>query len=288
MLYVIYDAVKMKIAVLISGEYRTFDICRKTMSFLDDERVTVFFSTWSSSNNSNSVLGYSENRTITKEHILETLGNVQVGGVLIDHMVMLNSGFDYPTDRYNSPMVFRWLRGLEMIYNSGEYDLIIILRPDLFFNKQCPLQLDALEAKDGILHALWATSIHIGRLQDVLFAATPLTMKRVFPSDFLSSWNTAENPDWHTWLYSVVAPKSEIKNIAPVEIAAWARPVIKNPNPTFEEVQLGQLIWRDSVIVKQIEEYGEDFVRGQWGDAATNQAMRKIEEGYFDAFKSMT
>lgn len=36
----------MKIVVLISGEYRKFDMCRPTMKFLDDPRVDVYISVW--------------------------------------------------------------------------------------------------------------------------------------------------------------------------------------------------------------------------------------------------
>ncbi len=64
----------MKIAVLISGEYRTFPVCRKTMTFLDDPNVDVYVSTWDKSIIRNTRLKIHKEDDITADQIRNDLG----------------------------------------------------------------------------------------------------------------------------------------------------------------------------------------------------------------------
>lgn len=73
-----------RIAVIISGEYRTFDICRKTMTFLDNENVGVYFSTWDRTVQSNKYLNYHIDETVTINRIKSALGDKKAKGICLE------------------------------------------------------------------------------------------------------------------------------------------------------------------------------------------------------------
>jgi hypothetical protein len=64
----------MKIAILISGEYRTFSHCRRTMSLLDDPRADIYVSTWDSSSYVSSKINLNVTEVVTEEQIKSDLG----------------------------------------------------------------------------------------------------------------------------------------------------------------------------------------------------------------------
>lgn len=245
------------------------------MTFLDDQNVTVFFSTWSTSHVQSSVLQINERSEITVDRVVKAIGSSQIGGVIVDDPDVLPE----TATRYNSRMIFRWIQGLRKVYESGDFDLIIMLRPDLFFNPERPLNYLGLDPNR--LHTMWATSTHLGRLQDVLFVASPNIFKKIFSSEMLDEWNTAENSDWHTWFFEYVSPLVHIQNFATPDTATWARSTLQVTNPTFELAVQAQIDWRDAVVAEQLQKYGEKFILDQWGNDVVTQVKRKISEGYF-------
>ena len=115
----------MKIAVLISGEYRTFPESVQSMSFLADPAVDLYFSTWDVSTIQYKFLNIYNTKTITKEDIFKYLREKPVH---IDIASLPNKGSTIHL------MINRWVAGLNMINKSGiVYDYIYIIRPDLYF-----------------------------------------------------------------------------------------------------------------------------------------------------------
>jgi hypothetical protein len=126
----------MKIAVLIVGEYRTFPACRRTMTFLDQDNVDVYVSTWDKTNTKNpqriGSLGYREYtpvyEPVTKEQIQEAIG-ISCSIEIQDSAVIKHEKADW------KKMIIGWLLGFNKIKQSSvKYDFVLLLRPDLFFD----------------------------------------------------------------------------------------------------------------------------------------------------------
>lgn len=103
----------MKIAVLISGEYRKFDICRPSMHFLNDPDIDVYISTWDKTHYLRSVINLSKYEEVTVDKIQETLqrpATIEIESTEIQKKL---------PEKYSSSMIHRWKRGFEMILNSG-------------------------------------------------------------------------------------------------------------------------------------------------------------------------
>ncbi len=120
----------MKIAVLITGEYRTFNFCRKTQLFLDQPDVDVYFCTWNKTNTLNphraNSKGWEDYKPILREVTLDEIRTTlnRPAEILLQ---------DVPQPPIN-PMIVGWCNGLDLVKKSGiEYDFILVMRPDLFF-----------------------------------------------------------------------------------------------------------------------------------------------------------
>src|SRR4051812_24506607 len=97
-------------AVLISGEWRKFDITRKTMSFLDNSDVDVYISTWDRTIFSSKKINLHHEVEVSEEAIRKDLGRPAT--IRIDD----HKSFDeIEKQKYNCKMINRWLAGFELI-----------------------------------------------------------------------------------------------------------------------------------------------------------------------------
>lgn len=264
----------MKIAVLISGELRTFDKCRRSMGFLNDSQVTVFVSTWRKSENTNSVLKINHTFSTSEEEIKSILGDVKIGGIRIEDTNQLTDA------RYNSSMIHRWIEGLDMI--SDDFDLIIVLRPDLFFNSTANILTSLKPAVPAALKFVNSYDLRLGKLQDIMFSGKPKTLKRIVNSKMLSEWNNSPNHDWHTWFYSYVRPK--LLDIQCVGwMVHWGRPNM-GCNPTYEDVVYSAEVWRDSIIWNQLNTLGIEQTNDIWGREMVARVKNLAEDGFFERY----
>ena len=169
----------MRIAVLLSGEYRKFDVCRDTMSFLlDDPVVDVYVSTWDKTRYLQNLINVSQTEFVNVEQIEQILNRPAV--------IEIESIDDYLNQRavkYNNFMIHRWKQGINLIKNSNiKYDYIVISRFDLFFNprgRNATLQeVINLNPASNVLMATWsnAESLSNGILNDVFLLAPYDTM----------------------------------------------------------------------------------------------------------------
>jgi ribonucleotide reductase alpha subunit len=122
----------MKIAVLVTGEYRTFDHARKSMHFLDQPNIDVYFSTWDKISTSDKLSGYDFNkdknyRIITKKIINRALNipaTVAIQDLVSSEKIKLSG----------PPLIKTWYLGFDLIRKSGKkYDYVLLTRPDLYF-----------------------------------------------------------------------------------------------------------------------------------------------------------
>lgn len=122
----------MKIAVIIYGMYREFDIAVKSWKFLNDSDFDFYFSTWSKSIQKCESLGYDLNEDITSEMISKHIPNAVIDVVNEDNVEFDFNGLG-PGLINSTKMIYHWKNGLKLIKESGkEYDLIVLMRPDSY------------------------------------------------------------------------------------------------------------------------------------------------------------
>ena len=125
-----------RIAVLISGEYRKFDVTRPTMTFLNEENVDVYISTWDKTIFSNKRINLNVAEDVTEERIIKDLGRPATIKIDSHRLIEVDP-------KYNSKMIDRWLTGFNLIKSSNiKYDYVIVMRPDLIFDKNAPPSLE--------------------------------------------------------------------------------------------------------------------------------------------------
>ena len=122
----------MKIAVIIYGMYREFDIAVKSWKFLNDSDFDFYFSTWSKSIQKCEPLGYDLNEDVTSKMISKHIPNAVIDVVNEDDVEFDFNGLG-PGLINSTKMIYHWKNGLKLIKESGkEYDLIVLMRPDSY------------------------------------------------------------------------------------------------------------------------------------------------------------
>lgn len=114
----------MRIAVLITGEYREFEIAHKSWPFLKWPDVDFYLSTWSITKELNSRMKINISETVSIERVKEYIN-------------VVNWDISQPKTDYltQQKMIDRWHAGLKLINDSGNtYDAVIIIRPDLYLD----------------------------------------------------------------------------------------------------------------------------------------------------------
>ena len=270
----------MKIAVLISGELRTFAQCRSTMKFLDDPRVTVFVSTWRDTHMTNEILQISKSFTRSVDDIKQMLGAIDIGQILVEEHNPFNQ-----SAKYNSPMIYRLMRGISMISeHSNRYDLVIVLRPDLFFKHGTEV-INAFTVDGTNMKFLGSHELARGRIQDIMFSGTPEIMQKTINANMLATWNSSGMHDWHKWLFSYFV---DITTPQCVDIeVCWGRPNM-GITPTYQEVVTAQNVWRDSIVAKQLSSLGKNKTEELWGHECVANVMDLLRNNFFQTYTAMT
>ena len=268
----------MKIAILISGEYRTFGICRKTMKFLDDPRADIYVSTWNRAFYKNKKLNLDKAEEVNRVLVESHLG--KKASIRIDPYHIFDN-----TLKYNSNMIFRWKAGFELIKNSRiKYDYVLVVRPDLFFNTSWPLSLDSIFQYTDTIGSVWKT--HPTKLNDVLFASSYATIEKLFNELTVDSWNKASEGDWHIWWYDFCAARStSIEGIADYDYCSFGRYFItdESDGPGAEQAALD---WRDIKLLEHVDLNGMECLvwPGSWSLAVYQTAKDKWDSGYFNKY----
>jgi len=252
----------MKIAVLISGEYRTFSVCRKTMTFLDDPRVDIYFSTWNTSVYCVPIINFYKKEYITETQILSDLGKQAVIEIEDENSIGVK--------KYNTKLIHRWIKGFELIKNSGvEYDYVLIVRPDTFFNNT-NTSLDTIETYSDVVGVT---------LSDQLLVSSYKKIKEIFDNLTTDSWVNAKEKNWHIWWDNFMIKHS------PIDAKEWNYVIIcrvwANDNHTFEDIVEMHYDWRDLILTHEYRVLRWAF----WPKEIIDNAGRRWDTGLLNKYK---
>lgn len=269
----------MKVAVLFSGEYRKFGITRKTMTFLDNPDVDVYVSTWDKTIFSNEKIGLDILEEITAEKIRKDLNRSSI--------IRISNHDKIPNDaRYNTKMVDRWVHGFDLIKDSGiDYDYVMIMRTDLFFNKP-PNNLDFLKDYGDNIAFAWSHSMNASKkLPDVVFATSFKNMKFLFNELSVAVWNYSIQTDWHSWWFNFIVDRfSTILDMTELGSFLFCRYWVDH-NSSYRDVLDIHHDWRDLRLLRECDEFGDQHATGIWPDNILIEARQKWNSGYFDKYK---
>ena len=192
-----------KIAILLSGEFRNFNVSKKTIPILEDSRVSVFVSTWNEVNTS-------FKKEIISEDIIKSYFQKLPANILIDSY---EKGSSSPY--FAAPMIDRWISGFKMIDDT--YDIVLIMRPDLFFNPNHPITFEDIISCTGLIKFFNLKQHTINTLPDMGFCADYNLIKTVL-SNLDQDWiewnkNTVGWKRWHYWWFDYVSRYIESKKI---------------------------------------------------------------------------
>ena len=191
----------MKLAILVYGEYRQFDISVKSWKFLDDFDCDVYVSTWDKSVQINKNLDINLVQDITEEKIRNLIPDAKI--------LILNEERDYPLknndyerDRNSRRLLFHWYKLNEMMKQSNvQYDGVFLIRNDLYVTNYQKCVLDRNDLEDRIigLNHIQITGNNEYFLPDVYFYGTQKNISNMI--DLLDYENP---PNIHTYIARVV------------------------------------------------------------------------------------
>lgn len=249
------------------------------MTFLDDPNVDIYISTWDKTIYSNKKIGLYIEESVTEEQVRADLGRPAV--IRIDgHRSLIEK-------KYNSRMINRWVTGFELIRDSGvEYDYVMVVRPDIFFNRAARVDLLEIQKYQNSIGFAWATSLHLDKLPDVLFVASYSNMRKLFDSLTVDIWATDPTIDWHSWWYQFVnGIFPEIQDASELSYFSFCRMWAKE-NDTFTDILNIHHDWRDLRLLRECDMWGDDFAATAWPSHVLPAAREKWNNGYFDKYKS--
>ena len=115
-----------KMAVLINGEFREFEIAVKSWKFINEIDCDFYVSTWSKCIQKNKNLGIYIEEEVTEERIRKILPNANILISNID-----DYDFSFETSWHNAKQIFHWKNTVRMMKESRiQYDSVMMTRPD--------------------------------------------------------------------------------------------------------------------------------------------------------------
>jgi len=127
----------MKIALLLSGHLRYFDICRCSLyeNLINQNEVDIFIHTWKDrdvSRHKNIKMEYNE-RVIDELRISPNIKNV----IVDDYDEFKHQFINKPFPERLASMYYKVYKSFGMI--EDKYDIVIRSRPDLYYNSTIPI-----------------------------------------------------------------------------------------------------------------------------------------------------
>lgn len=124
----------MKIAVLVYGQYRDFDISVTTWDFINHLDCDFYFSTWNKSSQTSEKLNLTSSFDVNEDMIRKFISNSQIS--ILDESIILDTGI--ALEENTRKIIYHWKNGLKMIRESNvDYDMIFLLRFDTIFTISC-------------------------------------------------------------------------------------------------------------------------------------------------------
>ena len=135
----------MKIAVLIYGQYREFDIAVKSWEVLNNFDCDFYFSTWNKSKQVNENIGYRREFNVDKNMILQHYPNATID--ILDEINYIGLG-------NSEKMIFHWKNCLSLLNKSNKnYDYILLFRFDGYMELSVPSEMLPNLIKPDILYS---------------------------------------------------------------------------------------------------------------------------------------
>lgn len=267
-----------RIAVVISGEYRTFDMAVKTMPFLQADNVDIYFSTWNMSVQVNVDLDVNITEHITVEKIERAIAPKKLTGCNIQP----RSKYDFAKCRYNTQMIDRWKWGLTLVKNSKvEYDVIMLMRPDLGFrqiyNPDYFTSLDQfLDMPDDIIMTAWNQEGKEPRMDDVLFIGKAKSMMDTILSISIHEWNRSDDYDWHRWLYNEFQRQARVtKRTFPHVVVVFCRGTVVEGDD-YDQMRIKSVLWRNNQVENLRKERGDEYTKEVWGQNILEELKKPV------------
>lgn len=248
----------MKIAVLISGEYREFPIAHKFWSFLSWADVDCYFATWKYSFATQADTSVeSPKELITSEQIHNYIKVVDLD--ISDRVVI--------DQRYYSgwAMINRWHKAISLMQESGiQYDRVILIRPDLALEyeedvfKQFVYEIID---NDNNLYGMTGTNLGqpvplatLGRMNDVILIGTQNSIMKLMQLPLEEFFNAGEPDvpvvvDIHKYLAKHCSVIYESLFNMPIPGQCIVRTNCRTLiNPTYNDCKLKAKVWWEEKI----------------------------------------
>ena len=261
----------MKNAVLITGDFRGMEWCAHSYEFLL-RGSDVYVSLWDSSSTVHPLdasLSYHSGK-ITAERIRSILANHNVVNVVLEPFNE-STGWKEHSYVYNTPLCHRWREGINAIKNSGKkYDMIAVIRPDLFFNTPENYSMPWPELQPDMLYSAWFLP-SLPRLIDIFCLGTPeIIDKALVTKEEWIEANRSEG-DWHNAYWTMVNDKGiKVTNTAFLPEVIISRPNYPNDILTWHDACISSNEWRNKYIEHQRLLYGMGCIRKNWGEELVN------------------
>ena len=174
-----------KVAVLVNGELRQFDIAYSTWRFKDELNCDFYFSTWDTVKQSNANLDISIEETISEKSITKFIPNANI-------QIFNRDDYDFPNDTFyhNDKFLFHIKNSYIKMKQSGiDYDFIMMTRPDNYKTYDYSYEKFKYLTDSGAIYGL--TPIQLGNrpstnefsvVVDYLFFGTYDTMSKMIES----------------------------------------------------------------------------------------------------------
>jgi hypothetical protein len=228
----------MKIALLIAGELREFQVAKNFWPFLNIPNLDIYMSTWSTS---------IKDDPVNNEKITEVVDRDSLEKSLNFKKIIIE---DLPhASAVGIHLYLYKIRGLieVVVAENIEYDIVIVIRPDLIFTLFPSYDLvnhivDNVK-HDNIIHTItnnWKIA-DTKLTTDVLYIGTLNTFKKFLnfiPNHTLDTIPNLEHADIHSFLgKSYLENDIEVDNL-PIYKWTIARPNSRGKiNPTFEVLE---------------------------------------------------
>lgn len=237
----------MRIAVLISGEYREFEKAHTSWNFDLLGKVDYYFSTWSTSSSSNKRTPHGI-ESVTLERIQQyiTLVDYRIDKKLNrmpSEMTVIVNDYGEPVAWPCAYMIDRWHAGIEMLQQVDiKYDAVILLRPDLFIQySDAHSLLDFLSAlQESCIYGCIGENYNVKEtlwLQDVILIGKYDEICKLTSIPIDIQYNEQADTNIHKLLAeNVIRMYDRILNISPIEKISIVRENSRHlSRPTVEQ-----------------------------------------------------
>ena len=124
----------MKIAVLVYGQYRDFDISITTWDFINHLDCDFYFSTWDKSIQTSEKLNITSSFDVNGDMIKKFIPNSKIS--ILNESIILDTGI--ALEENTRKIIYHWKNGLKMIKESNvNYNMVFLLRFDTIFTINC-------------------------------------------------------------------------------------------------------------------------------------------------------